>query len=126
MSELGRLLKSLRGKESLRKAAERAGISHTYLSIIEKGVDLRSGSPVSPTPETLKSLAKAYDYPYEKLMIVAGYIKPEPGSHTAEETIELINEKARSLGFSPNDPEFLKMLSNAFDLLQFARDQNQK
>ena len=42
MSELGDLLRDLRGKESLRDAAERIGISHTYLSILEKGNDLRS------------------------------------------------------------------------------------
>lgn len=74
MSTLGLLLRKLRGKESLRAAAERAGLSHNYLRIIEKGVDPRSGSPVKPSPETLKSLSVAYDYPYLELMYAAGYV----------------------------------------------------
>lgn len=77
MSELGALLKELRGKESLREASKRTGLSHTYLGIIEKGYDPRSGKPVKPTPETLKLLSEAYDYPYEKLMEIAGYLEGE-------------------------------------------------
>lgn len=72
--ELKDLLRKLRGKESLRKVSRRAGISHNYLSIIEKGIDPRTGSPVHPSPETLKALAKAYSYPYEDLLVAAGYI----------------------------------------------------
>lgn len=34
---LGELLRQLRGKESLRSVSKRAGISHNYLSIVEKG-----------------------------------------------------------------------------------------
>ncbi|MEI7027804.1 helix-turn-helix domain-containing protein [Paenibacillus sp. y28] len=80
MSELGKLLRALRGKESLRDVSSRAGISHTYLGIVEKGVDPRSGNAVKPTPETLRILAQAYDYSYEKLMNAAGYWKsPEIG-----------------------------------------------
>lgn len=74
MSELGDLLKELRGKDSLREASKKTGVSHTYLSIIEKGHDLRSGSPVKPTPETLKSISKAYNYSYNELLRLAGYI----------------------------------------------------
>lgn len=74
MQELGSLLRQLREKESLRDVSNRSGISHTYLSIIEKGVDQRTGNPVKPTPDTLKILSKAYNYPYEDLMIKAGYL----------------------------------------------------
>lgn len=77
MNELGELLRSLRGKKSLREVADKADISHNYLSIIEKGIDPRSGSPVKPTPETLKSLSKAYNYSYENLMKSAGYLSEE-------------------------------------------------
>lgn len=59
----------------MRDVAKRAGISHTYLSIVEKGFDLRSGSPVNPTPETLKALSLAYNHSYEDLMLRAGYIE---------------------------------------------------
>jgi transcriptional regulator with XRE-family HTH domain len=74
MSELGEVLKKLRGKESLRDAANRIGISHTYLRILEKGVDLRSGNPAKATPETLKLISSAYDYPYPELLEIAGII----------------------------------------------------
>lgn len=75
MLKLNELLRELRGKESLRNAAERIGLSHSYLSILEKGYDKRSGNPINPTPDTLKLISKAYNYPYEKLMKVAGYIE---------------------------------------------------
>ena len=74
MEKLNEIIRSLRGKESLRNAAKRIGISHTYLDTIEKGYDKRSGKEVKPTPETLKLISKAYNYPYKKLMIAAGYI----------------------------------------------------
>jgi HTH-type transcriptional regulator, competence development regulator len=75
MQELGNLLRQLRDHESLRDVSSRSGISHTYLGIIEKGIDQRSGNPVKPTPETLKILAKAYNYSYEELMKKAGYLQ---------------------------------------------------
>jgi len=74
MNELGALLRELREKESLREVSNRSGISHSYLGLIEKGVDLRSGKPIKPTPETLRILSKAYNYSYEELMKKAGYI----------------------------------------------------
>ncbi|BAF60147.1 predicted transcriptional regulator [Pelotomaculum thermopropionicum SI] len=75
MTKLSRLLKQLRGDEPLRDAAERAGISHTYLSQLEKGIDPRTGKEIRPSPETLKGISKAYNYPYEKLLAVAGYLE---------------------------------------------------
>lgn len=100
MNELGELLRSLRGKKSLREAAEKAGISHNYLSIVEKGTDPRSGSPVKPTPETLMSLSKAYNYSYEELMKVAGYLSDEG----AEEKKEINHEAVTDLIDFLNDP----------------------
>jgi transcriptional regulator with XRE-family HTH domain len=75
MQELGSLLRQLRDHESLRDVSSRSGISHTYLGVIEKGIDQRTGNPIKPTPETLKTLAKAYNYPYEDLMRKAGYLQ---------------------------------------------------
>lgn len=62
-------------KLSLRDAAKLIGISHTYLSMLEKGNDPRTGFPINPTPETLNLISKAYNLSYEKLMIISGYIK---------------------------------------------------
>lgn len=58
---------------SLRDAAKLIGISHSYLSTLEKGVDPRNGSPVKPTPETLKLISNAYDVSYNFIMNLAGY-----------------------------------------------------
>jgi HTH-type transcriptional regulator, competence development regulator len=77
MSELGNLLRQLRGKETLRDAAARIGVSHTYLSILEKGYDQRSGKPIKPTADTLKLISKAYDYPYEELLKLAGILEED-------------------------------------------------
>jgi transcriptional regulator with XRE-family HTH domain len=71
---LNALLRRLRADEPLRDAAARIGISHTYLSILEKGIDPRNGNAVKPSAETLQKLARAYNYPYEKLMEAAGYL----------------------------------------------------
>lgn len=75
MSELGDLLKKLRGNKSLREIAELTELSHTYISDIEKGFRRGSKKPLHPSPDTLRRLANAYNYPYEKLMKVAGYIE---------------------------------------------------
>lgn len=74
MSEIGELLKKIRGSDSLRKAGEKTGLSHNYISILEKGADPRSGAPIKPSPDTLKAYEKGYNYSYEELMRVAGYI----------------------------------------------------
>lgn len=74
MSKLGELLRDLRGNRSLREIAEITELSHTYIADVEKGYRRGSKKPLNPSPETLKRLATAYNYPYEKLMEIAGYI----------------------------------------------------
>lgn len=61
-------------KLSLRNAAELMGISHSYLSTLEKGTDTRNNTPVKPTPETLQLISKAYGVSYEYLMRLTGYL----------------------------------------------------
>jgi len=74
MSELGKVLRELRGNRSLRNISKIAGISHNYLRNLEIGIDPRTKSPINPSPETLKKLAEAYNYPYEELLKLAGYL----------------------------------------------------
>lgn len=74
MSNLGEILKNLRGKRSLRDVAEITELSHTYISDIEKGYRRGSKKVLHPSPDTLKRLADAYNYPYEELMRIAGYL----------------------------------------------------
>lgn len=72
-SSLSFLLRQLRGRESLRHASNRIGISHNYLSNLEKGLDPRTGKVIFPSPEILKKISKAYNYSYESIMELAGY-----------------------------------------------------
>ncbi|ENK0558532.1 helix-turn-helix domain-containing protein [Clostridium sporogenes] len=64
-------------KLSLRNAAKLIGISHSYLSTLEKGIDPRNNAPVKPTPETLHLISEAYNTSYEHLMKVSGYLDNE-------------------------------------------------
>lgn len=75
MRDLGRLLKELRGNRTLREIAEVTELSHTYISDVEKGYRRGTKKPIHPSPDTLKRLAEAYNYPYEELMKVAGYLE---------------------------------------------------
>jgi len=70
---LGEFLKELRGDEGLRDAAKRMDITHSYLAMLERGKDRRTGNPIKPTPGTLQQIAEAYKYDYLKLIEVAGF-----------------------------------------------------
>ena len=63
MTPLSNLLADARRRKgySLRQAAALIGISHTYLSALEKGYDPRTGSPISASQDVLLRLCKAYD-----------------------------------------------------------------
>lgn len=71
-NNLGRYIKQKRKEKklSLRDLGELTDISRAYLSIIERGVDIRSGSPVRPTLSTLQKLAKGLDISLEELIYV--------------------------------------------------------
>ena len=46
---------------SLREASAQIGIAHTYLSALEKGMDPRSGKKLTPSPDTIFKICKAYN-----------------------------------------------------------------
>lgn len=115
-NKLGTYIYELRAthKLSLRDAAQKIGISHSYLSTIEKGIDPRNNTPVKPTPEVLKFISDAYRCDYNTLMELAGYIK-EPISDVElsieeqqdvevaiKKTFEML-EKQKSLMLSGED-----------------------
>lgn len=60
-NKLGNFIKAYRVKKdySLRKFADRSGISHTHVDSIERGTDPRTGKPVNITTETIERLAFA-------------------------------------------------------------------
>lgn len=79
MSNLGELFRQIRVAKnwSIREAAKKMGISYSYLSVLEKGIDPRTGKYANPKPDTLRIISKTYEYPYEELMRAAGYLDDE-------------------------------------------------
>jgi transcriptional regulator with XRE-family HTH domain len=73
-TEIGNLLRELRGTRSLRDIQKISGVSYSHLRNIENGYDPRSGKPINPTPDILKKLSKAYHFSYRQLMKLAGYV----------------------------------------------------
>lgn len=113
-SEIGKFLKELRGEMSLREAGERSGISHTYIRAIEQNKRPGSNTPINPTPETLKRLAKAYNYDYDELLKVAGYIDnnntvdKKPQNEDFDPEVRSLARDIKDL--NPTDKQLLKGL----------------
>ncbi|PYY28321.1 helix-turn-helix domain-containing protein [Paenibacillus illinoisensis] len=79
-NQFGEFLKELRSNKgwSLRKASEESGVSHTYIGMLEKGIN------TNVSPEQLRKLADAYDQPYNLLMVRAGYKELKPETNVME------------------------------------------
>lgn len=135
LQKLGVLLKDRRADLglSLRDAAKLIGVSHTYLSILEKAKDPRSNSPIVPTIETLQMICKAYNIDINSLLLLAGYdditIKSDkksvPGDihtqdefTTPEEAISFLLSQEVIMGFGGFD---IDKLSDE-DKIQFANE----
>lgn len=93
----GKFIEKLRGKLSLRDAAERSGLSHTYIRDLELGINRKTKAPIIPTPETIKRLARAYNYSYEELLMIAGIIDDTTKKELIEEQKLKIVEDILSL-----------------------------
>ncbi len=70
-----------RANLSLRRLAERAGVSNPYLSQIERGIR-------NPSAEILKRLSRALEISAETLYTRAGLIEDGPAAPTVVEAIE--------------------------------------
>lgn len=92
-------------KLSLRDAANKIGISHSYLSTLEKGKDPRTGSPVNPTPETLRLISEAYKVDYNYLLNLAGYIDITSDNINDEDLKPIISSIIEYIDNSINLPE---------------------
>lgn len=73
--QLNNILRQLRGKMSLREAAELSGLSHSYIRDLELGFNRSTKSPVKPSPDTLMKLATAYNFSYWNLLQMSGYLE---------------------------------------------------
>ncbi len=59
---------------SLREAALKLNISHSYLAKLENGYDDRSGMQNNPRPETLLLISNGYNASYVELLRLSGYL----------------------------------------------------
>jgi transcriptional regulator with XRE-family HTH domain len=119
LSDINKYLGELRKRRgyTLREAAERSGLSHSYISSLESGVHPKTKAPIKPSPETLERLSKAYNENYEELMIVAGYLeenKKENAAAFPKSKLDLAVEKIeRDLDVSiRDDPEIMEALES--------------
>ncbi|WP_199614709.1 helix-turn-helix domain-containing protein [Paenibacillus alkalitolerans] len=118
MSHIGAFLKGLRKERrlTLREAANRSGLSHSYINSIEQGKHPKTKAPISPSPDSLKALAKAYDYPYEDLLKEAGVINEEIReqliSEKKKEAIEIIRQ------LPEEDIDFIKRFLESYSNIE--------
>lgn len=102
MQTIGDFLKQLRLNEklNLREAGEKSGLSHSYIRYLEIGERPGSDKPINPTPETLRKLASAYNYPYIDLLEKAGYVE-EFSEERKEKSNQITMESFIDLWFDP-------------------------
>lgn len=53
---------------SLRAFANKCGLSYTYISMLEKNKDYRTGKPIAPTLESVKNIANAMNLSIDELL----------------------------------------------------------
>ena len=76
MDTLGEVIRTKRKAKdlSLRDLATLCNLSHSYIDSLEKGVDPKTGKPVSPTIETLEKISKGLGLTLDELLTQAGLI----------------------------------------------------
>ena len=114
VNEFGEYLRQLRGERSLRDIHEATGVSHTYLSTLEKGFDPRTKKKRKPSFDVLKKLADFYDVSYIELLIKADYIE-----EAEKENLEDIDNMLKNAKWVQASPEEIKkMMSDQKNLLK--------
>ena len=105
---LGELLKELRGDRSLRAIADLSDgrISHSQLKNLEN-------SDSAPRPETLMVLSEVYNYPYENLLIAAGYLPAKAMVSTTTAPDPLLRQILVKLTSMERSIEELKKITQA-------------
>jgi transcriptional regulator with XRE-family HTH domain len=96
MDDFGAYLRRLRQEQklTLREVEEMAGVSNSYLTLIERGLRKPPGADV------LKKLAPVYNVPVRDLLRAAGYLADENREISEEEEIEM------AFQFVMNDPRY--------------------
>jgi transcriptional regulator with XRE-family HTH domain len=98
------------------EAARKLGIARTTYSGYETG-------NAEPDNEILQKIADLYNVSVDYLF---GRTDDPTKYNDAATTIKLIEETAFRWGYRIDDPEFLKILSNAFDIIDMARGKSDK
>ncbi|MCI8760961.1 MAG: helix-turn-helix domain-containing protein [Clostridia bacterium] len=67
---LGEVIKKYRNEHnlSLRAFASKCGLSYTYISMLEKNIDYRTGKPIAPTLDSVKYISSAMNIPIDDLL----------------------------------------------------------
>lgn len=67
---LGEVIKKYREEHnlSLRAFASKCGLSYTYISMLERNIDYRTGKPIAPTLDSVKYISNAMDIPIDDLL----------------------------------------------------------
>lgn len=100
LAEIGDILRRIRTERnlSLREAAGRIGVSHTYLNALEKGVNPQTGKSVNPSAKTLRKVSEAYGISLDELLS-----KGDRAETDEERNVEDIADAIRRL--RPKDRE---------------------
>lgn len=67
---LGEVIKKYREEHnlSLRAFASKCGLSYTYISMLERNIDYRTGKPIAPTLDSVKYISNAMNMPIDDLL----------------------------------------------------------
>jgi transcriptional regulator with XRE-family HTH domain len=129
LSNINKFLLTLRKRRrmTLREASEKSGLSYSYISALERGKHPTTMAPISPSPESLRGLAEAYNFDYEELMIMAGYIenkKESAGTLPDSEYERVIKELEETYNVSlRDDPVVLSAVRQMIEIIaQTKRD----
>jgi transcriptional regulator with XRE-family HTH domain len=120
MSPIGPILRKIRKDKglSLREAADRSQLSHSYIRYLEIGKRPGTDTPINPTPDTLKRLSIAYDYSYSELLKLAGYIEnganPNDENDDLDEEYRIIERFARTVS-KKDRRKAIKILEATFE-----------
>lgn len=106
-NKLGAFIRQIRVERNLtlRQLATRTGISHSYLHVLESGVDPRSKNPVSVSLASLKKLAAGLEVSLDTLLAVAddnGDTRPVAKAPTPPAALDLNGDEVALLPILEN------------------------
>ncbi|MFC0212342.1 helix-turn-helix domain-containing protein [Paenibacillus chartarius] len=124
MDNFGKFLEGLRGRMSLREAAQKSGLSHAYIRDLELEKNRSTNDKIKPSPETLKKLSEAYNYSYTELMRRAGYLRESLSDRHQVVDIDLhhilyIEVSAKEITYYAHDVKVIKSIESLVDFTEF-------